>query len=416
MGTNTVSPDELAALVDRLRWDKRRHPYHGRGEYQAAAHQVLETATALVDTGLAGTVVRTLRTAVDRVTRALMYLDDSSGIVGDALQGLTDLYARALEQAPPANRTTLASWLVAAQFDGPGWPRIHLRAFAPALGERGIAEITAQVQARAATAAPDSWSAQFAVRDFREQLAELTGNVDHYTAVLAEDLKSPDQYRKIARALLDADRPAEAIDWAKRGLAHHPGSPYSDKLRDLLVDLLIDEGQVAAALEVRVTEFNRHPVAATFRALAATCDRVGDTTPLAAALKALRARATENPLRLRELVQALDSVGLDEEAWSTAAAHPGDVGAHLLHSLVERREAAHPADVLGPYRFLVHAQLADTGQYRYDRAVRLLRRLRAAHTAAGDPEGFTRYLAELRTEHKRKTSFIAKLDKAGLTP
>ncbi|WP_033355407.1 DUF6880 family protein [Kitasatospora aureofaciens] len=416
MGTNTFSPDEFAALVGRLRWDKRRHPYHGRDEYQATAHQVLETATALVDAGRAGTVVRTLRTAVDRVTRALMHLDDSSGIVGDALQELTDLYARALEQALPASPKTLASWLVAAQFDGPGWPRIHLRAFAPALGERGITEITAQVQARAATAAPDSWSARFAVRDFREQLAELTGNVDHHIAVLAEDLKSPERYRKIARALLDADRPGEAIDWAGRGLAHHPGNPYSDRLRDLLVDLLIDEGQVVAALEVRVTEFNRHPVAATFRALAATCDRVGDTTPLATALEALRARATENPLRLRELVQALDSVGLDEEAWSTAAAHPGDVGAHLLHSLVERREAAHPAEVLGPYRFLVQAQLAGTGQYRYDRTVKLLRRLRSAHTAAGDPEGFTSYLAELRTEHKRKTSFIAKLDKAGLAP
>ncbi|MGA5817763.1 hypothetical protein ACPC54_07885 [Kitasatospora sp. NPDC094028] len=139
MGTNTVSPDELAALVDRLRWDKRRHPYHGRGEYQAAAHQVLETATVPVDAGRAGTVVRTLRTAVDRVTRALMHLDDSSGIVGDALQELTDLYARALEQAPPANPNTLASWLVAAHFDGPDWPRIRLRAFAPALGDQGIA-------------------------------------------------------------------------------------------------------------------------------------------------------------------------------------------------------------------------------------------------------------------------------------
>ncbi|WP_327064174.1 hypothetical protein OG196_32425 [Kitasatospora purpeofusca] len=122
MGANTVSPEGLATLVDRLRWDKRRHPYHGRGEYQATAHQALETATALVEAGHAQTVVRTLRTAVDRVTRTLMYLDDSSGIVGDALQELTDLYARALELAPPASPKTLASWLVAAQFDGPGWP------------------------------------------------------------------------------------------------------------------------------------------------------------------------------------------------------------------------------------------------------------------------------------------------------
>ncbi|MFJ1709687.1 hypothetical protein [Kitasatospora sp. NPDC088346] len=416
MGKNTVSPDELAALVDRLRWDKRRHPHHGRGEYQATAHQVLETATALVDAGRAGTVVRTLRTAVDRVTRALMHLDDSSGIVGDALQELTDLYARALEQAPPANPTTLASWLVAAQFDGPGWPRIHLRSFAPALGERGIAEITAQVRARAATADPDSWSAQFAVRDFREQLAELTGDVDHYIAVLAEDLKSPEQYRKIARALLDSDRAAEAIDWARRGLAHHPGNPNNARLRDLLVDLLIEDAQTVAALEVRVAEFNRHPVAATFGALAATCHRVGDTALIAPALDELRTRAAKDPARLGELVQALIIAGLDEEAWTTAATRPHDVGPRLLGFLVEQREAAHPADVLAPYRYLIQAQLADTSKYRYDRAVKLLRRLRSAHATADDPAGFSHYLAELRTDHQRKTSFIAKLDRAGLAP
>lgn len=181
--------------------------------------------------------------------------------------------------------------------------RIHLRAFAPALGEKGIADIAAQVEARAASAAPDSWSAQFSVRDFREQLAELTGDVDHYVAVLAEDLKSPEQYQKITLALVAADRTAEAAAWARRGLAHHPGNPYSERLRDLLVDLLLDDDQPADALEVRIAEFNRHPVAATYRALAATCERIGDTAPLASALDELRARATADPNRLSELVR-----------------------------------------------------------------------------------------------------------------
>lgn len=416
MAEDMVSVQELAALVDGLRWDRRRHPYDGRGEYHATACQVLETAAALVDDGRAEAITRTLRTAVDRVTRALMYLDDSSGIVGDVLQELIDLYARALGQAPPANPKTLASWLVKAQFDGPGWPRIHLSAFAPALRERGIAEIAAQVEERAAAADPDSFSIQYSVRDFREQLAELTGDVDHYIAVLGEDLKSPEQYRKITQTLAAADRAAEAVTWAQRGLTHHPANPYSDKLRDLLVDLHLDAGAPTAALQVRLAEFSRHPVAATFRSLADTCGRVGDTTPLAPALDELHARAAADPRRLGELVQALTTAGLAEEAWSTAAAHPQQVGPHLLHSLVEEREPEHPSDVLAPYRYLVQAQLSDTGKYRYDRAAKLLRRLRTAHTAAGDPDGFTRYLTELRTEHKRKTTFLAKLDKAGLTP
>ncbi|WP_224276132.1 hypothetical protein [Streptomyces sp. LS1784] len=48
--------------------------------------------------------------------------------------------------------------------------------------------------------------------------------------------------------------------------------------------------------------------------------------------------------------------------------------------------------------YLIQAQLADTGKYRYERAIKLLRRLRATHTTAGVPDGFTRYLVKLRAE------------------
>jgi hypothetical protein len=112
-----------------------------------------------------------LRRAVDRMTSALQYLDDSSGIVGDDLQGLMGLYARACTAAPPTPNS-LAGWLVKLEleFDGPGWPRILLRDFAGALGERGLAELERLVAERVATADPESWSGVFAVRDFREQL------------------------------------------------------------------------------------------------------------------------------------------------------------------------------------------------------------------------------------------------------
>jgi hypothetical protein len=67
--------------------------------------------------------VPVLRKAVDRITSALMYMDDSSGIVGDDLHGIMGLYARACAAAPP-NPTGLARWLVKLQCDGPGWPSI----------------------------------------------------------------------------------------------------------------------------------------------------------------------------------------------------------------------------------------------------------------------------------------------------
>ncbi|MEV4345804.1 hypothetical protein AB0J83_15135 [Actinoplanes sp. NPDC049596] len=91
-----------------------------------------------------------------------------------------------------------AKWLVDLQCPGPGWPRVRLREFAPALGERGLTEIEKRVQ----VADPESWG----VRDLREQLAELSGDPDRYVAVLAEDLKSLKRYERIVVVLRDPGR------------------------------------------------------------------------------------------------------------------------------------------------------------------------------------------------------------------
>src|SRR5690606_6196048 len=115
-------------LVDRLRWDRRRDPCRGRREYSQTARQVAEECDRLVAEGRADLAVPVLRKAVDRITRALMYLDDSSGIIGDDMQELMDLYAKACVAALP-NPISLAGWLVKLECDGPGWPRVRLADF-----------------------------------------------------------------------------------------------------------------------------------------------------------------------------------------------------------------------------------------------------------------------------------------------
>jgi hypothetical protein len=200
-----VTGDELTVLVDRLRWDRRRDAYRGRREYSQAARQLAEECDRLVASGDAGLAVAVLRKAVDRITSALMYMDDSSGIVGDDLHEIMSLYARACAAAPP-NPKSLAGWLVKLQCDGPGWPRIVLRDFAPALGELGIAEIAQLVARRAQSDDPQSWTGTFAVRDLREQLAEVSGDIDRCVAVLAEHLDSAVQYERITVVLRVAGR------------------------------------------------------------------------------------------------------------------------------------------------------------------------------------------------------------------
>ncbi len=213
--------------------------YPGAGLHSQAARELAGRCERLLAAGDAQGVAPVLRRAVDRMTKALMYMDDSSGIVGDELRVMMALYAQACTAACP-DANSLAGWLVTLAYDGPGWPEIRLREFAAALGERGLAEIAALVEQRAAVAGPDSWGRLFVTRTLREQLAEVSGEVDGYVGVLAENLNSAVQYLRIVNVLRDAVRPAEAIGWARRGLGEKGGWPHAGRLRDALVDLLLD--------------------------------------------------------------------------------------------------------------------------------------------------------------------------------
>jgi hypothetical protein len=135
------------------------------------------------------------------------------------------LYARACRTSPPP-AAPFAAWLVELVWDGPGWPEVRLAEFAPALGAKGLTRVADLVTERTAAADPDSWREQWAAQYLREQLAAASGDIDAYVAVLAENLKHTDRYRVIATVLSDAARPADAVGWARRGLADHPTNPF----------------------------------------------------------------------------------------------------------------------------------------------------------------------------------------------
>lgn len=407
-----MSGDELAVLVDRLRWDRRRDPYRGRREYSQTARALAEACERLINSERAAQAVPVLRKAVDRMTRSLMYIDDSSGIVGDDLHDIMRLYAQACTMSPP-NPASLAGWLVRLACDGPGWPRIVLRDFARALGERGLGEVERLVESRAHTVDPQSWAGTFAVRDLREKLAEVSGDVDRYVAVLAEHLTSAVQYERIALVLRDADRRQEAIAWARRGLADKPGWPHTERLRDALVDMLLTAREAEAALQVRWAEFERHPTLAAYWALADTAAAVDADDPCPQAVAILQNRVGQQPAYAAELIDVLLALGRDDEAWQAGQDHRERIGDRQWLVLLERRRTRHPAEVIEPYQDLVERHILNSAdKQRYRRAVALLPALRAAYTAAGEPTAFLTYLADLRTRHTRRPTFIKTLDAA----
>ncbi len=163
-----------------------------------------------------------------------------------------------------ARAAGLAAWLVKLVCDGPGWPDVVLREWAPALGAKGFAEVARLVDERAAVVTePDDWYRQWAVRYLREQVAEVSGDVDGHVRVLAEHLVSADQYGRIVRVLAEAKRPAEAIVWARRGLAEYELGRQTAALRGLLVRLLIEIGEPRTAVAERRTAFDAQPTTTT---------------------------------------------------------------------------------------------------------------------------------------------------------
>jgi hypothetical protein len=405
---------EVRRLIDGLRRNPRTHPYHGRREYSDRAREVAVALAGMIEAGRAADVVQLARRAVERVTDGLLHIDDSSGIIGSDLRDLTGLYARACAIAPP-DAAKLAAWLVASRCDGPGWPDFAVADFAPALGEAGLARLARLVEERRAGGEPGEWSVTWGVSSLRKELAALSGDVDTHVAVLGQEARSGRDYGEIVSVLRKADRDRDAEEWARRGLAAEPSSPWTDALRKQLADLLFGSGRGVEAVAMYREVLERRATHPDYLRLQKAAEQEGQWKELRGwTLDFMRERARTGKYRrvhLGELISVLLCEALTEEAWSTATREPEQVSESQWLQLISLREREHPADVLGPLSRLIELGVEQTGdKYRYPKAVKALRRLRDDYECAGDAAGFGVYLAGLRERQRRKYSFIAKVN------
>jgi tetratricopeptide (TPR) repeat protein len=410
----SVAVQRVRRLIDGLRRDRRMHPYRGRGEYSQLAREVVAACEVLIESEPASVPALAQR-AVDLVTTALMYVDDSSGIVGGDLHALMAVHVRACVAAPPDPKR-LAAWLGKVRLEGPGWPDFDLRDYAGALGEKGRAELARIVEDRAKATELDLLDrTPWGIRVLREQLAEISGDIDHYVAVLAEDLYAASSYLKIVDALRNVGRAAEAERWARRGLGI--GNPIDQgKLRDIYVNLLLERGATDEASALRWQLFDQHPTQTHYHDLRRTAERTGDWPSLRdKAIGRLRDATTGQPAFADHLIGVLLDEGELDEAWQRAVEHADGLPESRWNQLIDLRQPTHPRDVIEPWQQLIQQRLnTNTDKYRYSKAIKMLRQLRDAYRATGDEPGFGTYLDRLRDRHKRKTSFIAKLDRTNL--
>jgi hypothetical protein len=185
-------------------------------------------------------------------------------------------------------------------------------------------------------------------------------------------------------------------------------------LRDLLVQLLIDTGKPDAAIGERRTAFDVQPTIDNFRSLLATVAETDrDPAHTEEALATVRERAARQAGYLPHLIDMLILAGRDDEAWHTALPHWDEAPARQHLELLKLRRQTHPAQVREHYQALIDAQLQDShDKHRYHKAITLLRHLHDAYAATGETTQFDAYLQELRAQHRRRPTFLAKLDAA----
>ena len=114
---------------------------------------------------------------------------------------------------------------------------------------------------------------------------------------------------------------------------------------------------------------------------------------------------------IRDLIETLLGLGLDDRAWQSAQGQ--DLDTQLWGRLVIVREKRDPVSVLPVLRQPIANDLEVADARNYKSAARRLKQLRKAMVAAGTDGGFEGIVSELREQHKRRPRLLEELRRAG---
>jgi len=394
----------LKAEVDRGLRTRRYLDYRESSAWARDAAPVVEAvATAVVREPSRALVVLLERT-IGHVVKVMLRADDSDGMIGDLARQLLELHKRVCD-AGVADPAALAKWMIRFDFgDEQDFFFADPVRYAAALGEKGLAAVRKEVDARAT-----STSESFAVRHARERLAVLDGDIDRIVALLGGDLSKPHQLIQVAEAMREIGRDDDALTWARRGIDATTGWQVA-KLFELSADVLAARGDTEAALAIRREHHDSMATAATYAAL-----RTASTAGGRWHADVDAARSTLAQRDRGALIDALLSDGDVDAAWSAATAEPEwDAGERRWQRLAEAREKTDPAGAFAVYLRLADTALLTTGRGQYQLAARRLKAARRAAAAAGLEVDLEARILAIREQHRRRPALIETLDRAGL--
>jgi hypothetical protein len=397
----------IRTRADLHRWSAANA--HGRQMHEAV--DVLEAATPGTDPSQVHAVThKALVSAVKVIARA----DDSSGIIGDACRRLLALHPKTAAQARvPVGR--LVDWMITFQFDGDvDYFELDPVAYAPALGENGMAAYRAKLDERRAALAPQppespSWSVpdrheRWVLEWNDRRLAVLDHDIDAIIRTHAKDRKVAAWFEDTAEAFEEIGEMTLAIDWARQGMDVGPNH-QALQCAELWCRLLHQHRPVEF-LDARLLTFRRWPSSTTAARLH---DAAGPAWPShrEEALAALASRPAD------AVLFALLTLQDARLAWDLA---------HSLHldddrawqELIKAYEKIDPLAVLPIHAKLVERDLVQADAQRYRLAARRLARMRKIAASTGRAADVDALIQELREAHRRRPRLQQEFDRAGL--
>ncbi|MBV9382093.1 MAG: SWIM zinc finger family protein [Streptosporangiaceae bacterium] len=392
-------------------------PPRGYVEYDQAheyANGVLRAARAideLTSAGGAEDAIGIAREALALLTVAYESVDDSSGAVTDAAYALLAAHLNACEAAPP-EPVSLGAYLAGLLLHDEYGFAPALEDYADLLGDSGTAVARERIAAEYA-AQPGNWHA----KSLMESVLRAEGDADAIVAFLAADLDDRGwNHLRIAEELGGAGRDAEALAWAERGVRE--AARPDERLVEHLADRYRSAGRDDDVLSLRRARFSAERTLANYQLLRDAAGKTGAwPAERASALQLLRADARNLPPRAAwawngpVLVDVLIDDGDLDAAWAAAeGAATTEQWLRLARASIDTR----PADALPVYLRAIEPLKQQTGDAVYQRIASHLLAARACHQALGTAAEFTRYLAALRVDQKRKRNLMKILDKNGL--
>lgn len=400
------------AVLPMIRTRSELHRYgaanaHGREMHEAV--DILEAAIPTTDpTEIYAVTQKALASSLKVIARA----DDSSGIIGDACRRLLELHPRAAAAArtPVAK---LVDWMLKFQFDDEiDYFELDPVAYAPALGEVGmasyrkrLAEIEAKLGPRPADRWQSSHSHEWFTLDWNAQrLAVLDHDIDAIVRTHAKDRKVAAWLEDTAEAFEDIGEIDLAIDWAKQATDFDRGH-QSLKAADYWCRLL-EAHRPAEALDARLSVFRKWPSSTS----AAPLHKAAGTSwsdyrdEVVATLAASPRDAV-----LFVLLTLKDP----EFAWNLA--HSLALNSdHTWSELVKVYEKVDPLAVLAIHQRLVESELMEAGAQHYRLAARRLVKMRKLAAGSAVAAEVDELIADLRETHRRRPRLQQEFDRAGL--